>query len=291
MNLYINAFAHYLPEGKVPNAYFKDVNGLDDEWIYSRTGIRNRSKALEGENTNTMAVEAVRRLKERLPFPIEEVDLIVAATYSPYDTVRTAAHTVQRVFDIADAKCLSVSSACSSFINALEIAEGYFAMGKATKAIVLASEHNTKYANETDLQALEHGEQRVGQPSRLFDAEYAVVHSVLQYRVQQFQFQFVDVFPQRFDFAVVVEVSFFDSLASSHEFGNQIEPFPDIQFQPFVGGQGRLFCLFEFLLYQFRFLFHDVVENHLLTVKMRVKSASAHAGGKGDIFHRCFVKT
>ena len=80
MNLYINAFAHYLPEGKVPNAYFKDVNGLDDEWIYSRTGIRNRSKALEGENTNTMAVEAVRRLKERLPFPIEEVDLIVAAT-------------------------------------------------------------------------------------------------------------------------------------------------------------------------------------------------------------------
>ena len=65
MNLYINAFAHYLPEGKVPNAYFKDVNGLDDEWIYSRTGIRNRSKALEGENTNTMAVEAVRRLKER----------------------------------------------------------------------------------------------------------------------------------------------------------------------------------------------------------------------------------
>lgn len=153
MNLYINAFAHYLPEGKVPNAYFKDVNGLDNEWIYSRTGIRNRSKALEGENTNTMAVEAVRRLKERLPFPIEEVDLIVAATYSPYDTVRTAAHTVQRVFDIADAKCLSVSSACSSFINALEIAEGYFAMGKATKAIVLASEHNTKYANETDPQS------------------------------------------------------------------------------------------------------------------------------------------
>ena len=153
MELYINAFAHYLPEGRVPNTYFKDVNGLDDEWIYSRTGICNRSKALDGENTNTMAVEAVRSLQARLPFPIEEVDLVVAATYSPYDTVRTAAHTVQRTFNLPDAQCLSVSSACSSFINALEIAEGYFAMGKATKALVIGSEHNTAYANESDPQS------------------------------------------------------------------------------------------------------------------------------------------
>ena len=59
MELYINAFAHYIPETRVPNSYFKEVNGLDDEWIYSRTGIRNRSKAGKGENTNTMALEAV----------------------------------------------------------------------------------------------------------------------------------------------------------------------------------------------------------------------------------------
>ena len=39
MELYINAFAHYLPDDRVPNSYFKDVNGLDDEWIRTRTGI------------------------------------------------------------------------------------------------------------------------------------------------------------------------------------------------------------------------------------------------------------
>ena len=82
MELYINAFAHYLPENRVPNSYFKEVNGLDDEWIRTRTGISTRSKAGENENTNTMALEAVKRLNEKLPFPIEEVDLIVAATYS-----------------------------------------------------------------------------------------------------------------------------------------------------------------------------------------------------------------
>ena len=47
MELYINKITHYLPENTVPNAYFKEINGLDDEWIYSRTGIKNRSKAVK----------------------------------------------------------------------------------------------------------------------------------------------------------------------------------------------------------------------------------------------------
>lgn len=149
MELYINAFAHYIPETRVPNSYFKEVNGLDDEWIFSRTGIKTRSKAGENENTNTMAIEAVERLKEKLPFAIEEVDLIVAATYSPHDTVVTVAHAIQRKYTMRSAKCLSVSSACSSFMNAIEVAQGYFAMNKATKAIVVASEHNTEYSNES----------------------------------------------------------------------------------------------------------------------------------------------
>ena len=50
MELYINAFAHYIPETRIPNSYFKEVNGLDDEWIFSRTGIKTRSKAGEEEN-------------------------------------------------------------------------------------------------------------------------------------------------------------------------------------------------------------------------------------------------
>ena len=153
MELYINKIAHYLPETVVPNSYFKDINGLDDEWIYSRTGIKNRSKAGVEENTNTMAVKAVEAGVKGLPYAIGEVDLIVAATYSPYDTVATMAHTVQHHFRIENAQCLSVSSACSSLINAMEIAEGYFAAGKARKALVIAADHNSKYANETDPQS------------------------------------------------------------------------------------------------------------------------------------------
>jgi len=147
--MFINTISHYIPEGRVPNAYFKKINGLDDEWIYERTGIRVRSKVTAGENTNTMAVEAVKRAIKDLPFDIREVDLIVGASYSPYDTVATIGHVIQREFGIQDARVVYISAACSSMLNAIEIVEGYFATGKASRALVVASEHNTAYSDET----------------------------------------------------------------------------------------------------------------------------------------------
>jgi 3-oxoacyl-[acyl-carrier-protein] synthase-3 len=147
--MYINHIAHYIPAGRVHNDYFKDVNGLSDSWIFERTGIRTRSKAGKDENTNTMAVEAVRQSINSLPLDIKEVDLIIGASYSPHDTVATIAHEVQREFDINNAQAIYISSACSSLVNALEIAEGYIALGKAKNVLVVASEHNTAYSDES----------------------------------------------------------------------------------------------------------------------------------------------
>lgn len=149
MRMFINTISHYIPQQRIPNEYFKKVNGLDDEWIFERTGIRTRSKAAKGENTNTMAIEAVKNAISSLPFDIKEVDLIVGASYTPYDTVSTIGNAIQSEFGIPDAKVVYVSSACSSMVNALEIVEGYFASGKATRALIVASEHNTVYSDET----------------------------------------------------------------------------------------------------------------------------------------------
>ncbi len=149
MSMFITTVSHYIPDQRVPNEHFKNLNGLDDEWIFDRTGIRTRSKAAPGENANTMAVKAVSRALDTLPFDIKDVDLIIGASYSPYDTVATIGHTVQREFAIPEAQVIYISSACSSLVNALEIVEGYFAMGKATRALVIASEHNTLYSDDT----------------------------------------------------------------------------------------------------------------------------------------------
>lgn len=139
----------YVPSERVDNDHFLNVNGLTSEWIVQRTGIRTRSKCAPDENQYTMGLDAIEDALPRLPYAIEEVDLIVGAAYAAYDTVATMAHVAQRRYDINNAKALYVTSACSSFINAVEVVEAYFAAGKATKALVVCSEHNTYYSNES----------------------------------------------------------------------------------------------------------------------------------------------
>ncbi|GHV04603.1 3-oxoacyl-[acyl-carrier-protein] synthase 3 protein 2 [Bacteroidia bacterium] len=151
--MFINATGFYVPVGRVHNDYFLKVNGLTSEWIEQRTGIITRSIAEPDENISTMGLNAIQNALPKLPYDIKEVDLIISASYSPYDTVATAAHVAQREYKIDNAKVFSISSACSSFVNALEIVEGYFAIGKASKALILSADNNSRYQNESDPQA------------------------------------------------------------------------------------------------------------------------------------------
>lgn len=151
--MFIDVCTHYLPEQIVTNDHFHKVNGLPEGWILSRTGMVSRRKALPGENTNTMGIESVKAAVEHLPYPLEDIDLIIGATYTPYDTVATLAHYIQHAFTIRNAKAFSISSACSSFINALEIVQGYFHMNKSDRALIVSSEHNSAYNDETDEQS------------------------------------------------------------------------------------------------------------------------------------------
>ena len=140
----------YVPSQRISNDYFLDVNGLTSDWIVQRTGINTRSKTNPGEGHDSMGLAAIENALLSLPYDVKEVDLIVSAAYSAYDTVATLAHVAQRRFDIDGAKAVYASAACSSFINGMEIIEGYFASGKATKALLICSEHNTYYSNESD---------------------------------------------------------------------------------------------------------------------------------------------
>lgn len=148
--MYINSTGFYIPEGRVYNDHFLEVNGLTSDWILQRTGIKSRSIAEKGEGHNSMGLNAVEDALKTLPYDIKDIDLIVSASYSPYDTVATLAHIIQQKYKIENAKAVYVSAACSSFVNGLEIIEGYFAMGKASKALIICSEHNTYYSNESD---------------------------------------------------------------------------------------------------------------------------------------------
>ncbi len=146
--MYIHAVSHYLPQEVVGNEHFSQLNGLSSDWIIERTGIEERRKAAPGENTNTMTLDAIRRLQAKVD--LSTVDLIVGATYTPYDTIVSLAHEAQHYLGIADIPVVSISTACSSLLNAIEVVEGYFALNKASRALVIVAEHNTVYNNEQD---------------------------------------------------------------------------------------------------------------------------------------------
>lgn len=148
--MYINGIAHYLPTTKLPNDHFLQTCGVSNEWIEERTGIKERRIASAEENAHTMASKAVDQLLANLNENNPNFDLIIGATYTPYDSVVTLAHSIQNKLNIYGVPTLTLSTACSSLLNAIEVAEGYFASGKCKRAIVVASEHNTAYFDDKD---------------------------------------------------------------------------------------------------------------------------------------------
>ena len=148
--MYLRSIGHYIPSDIVPNSYFTESFGLSHEWLLDRTGIVERRKAQPDENTHTLAICAVQDLLDKHSINPQEIELIVAATYTPYDLIVTLGHAIQHHWNIDGIPVVTISSACSSLLNAIEIAEGYFAMGKASTALVVAAEHNTAYYNPTD---------------------------------------------------------------------------------------------------------------------------------------------
>ena len=151
--MYINSTGYYIPERRVGNDYFAQKNNLPEEWFLKRTGIVSRARASEKETVNYMSIEAVKNAQINLPYNIEEVDLIVSASYTPSDTIGTTAHVIQREFQIPHAKVFSLSAACSSAINAMEIIKSFFDTGISTKALLVCTERNSSYCNDDDSQS------------------------------------------------------------------------------------------------------------------------------------------
>lgn len=148
--MFIHASSEYIPQRIVDNEYFSALTGRPTQWFEKLTGIRERRRAGEAENANTMAVCAVENLLRAAPGCLDGVDLIIGASYTPWDTIGTIAHVIQRHFSIADARALYLSTACSSFIDALDVVAAYFASGRATRALVVAVEHNSLYSSDSD---------------------------------------------------------------------------------------------------------------------------------------------
>ncbi|PWU07510.1 MAG: 3-oxoacyl-ACP synthase [Verrucomicrobia bacterium] len=140
----------YAPERILSNADLERMVETSDDWITSRTGIKERRIAAADEFTSHMAAKAAQAAMEQAHVAPEEIDMIVVATVSP-DTFfpATACH-VQRILGAKNAVCFDVSAACSGFLYSLEIAQQFISTHTYDTILVIGADKLSALVNWKD---------------------------------------------------------------------------------------------------------------------------------------------
>jgi len=139
-----------LPDKILTNQDLERMVDTSDEWIMSRTGIKQRRIAVEGEFTSTFAVEASRRALDMAGVKAEELDLIILGTVTPDFPFPATACIVQHEIGASNAAAFDLSAACSGFIFGLSIADKYIRTSEAKKVLVIGAEVLSRVVDWTD---------------------------------------------------------------------------------------------------------------------------------------------
>ncbi|MDD2540930.1 MAG: ketoacyl-ACP synthase III [Desulfuromonadaceae bacterium] len=140
VNVRITGTGSALPGKILTNAELEQLIDTTDEWITTRTGIKERRIAADGEYTSTFAAEAARRALAMAGVKPEELDLIILGTVTPDFPFPSTACIVQDQLGATNATAFDLSAACSGFIFGLSIAEKYIRTGAARKVLVIGAE-------------------------------------------------------------------------------------------------------------------------------------------------------
>jgi 3-oxoacyl-[acyl-carrier-protein] synthase-3 len=132
------------------NAELEKLVETSDEWITSRTGIKERRIAAEGENTSDLASKAALAAMENAGITAEEIDLILVATVTPDMFFPSTACFVQTKIGAKNAACFDVSAACSGFLYALEIAQQFITSHTYDTILVIGAEKLSSIVDWTD---------------------------------------------------------------------------------------------------------------------------------------------
>ena len=139
-----------LPERVVTNADLEKIVDTSDEWIHSRTGIRQRHIAADGETTGDLAYEAAKRALEAAGVKASELDLIVLGTTTPDIIFPSTACLVQHRLGANGCAAFDVNAACSGFVYALGIADKFIRSGQSKKVLVIGAETLTRMVDWTE---------------------------------------------------------------------------------------------------------------------------------------------
>src|SRR5215213_4093331 len=146
----ITGWGMAVPERVLTNADLERIVNTSDEWIYTRTGIRERRVVGPGESTSTLSTEAGRRALERAGLAASKVDLIILATCTPDRPFPATACTVQANLGIPRAAAFDLAAACSGFVYGMSVATSMIRSGAAHNVLFIAADVFTHYINWND---------------------------------------------------------------------------------------------------------------------------------------------
>src|SRR3979490_1734588 len=141
---------HSYPEGILTNAELEKMVDTSDDWITSRTGIKQRRKAAAGEYTSQFAVRAARQAIERAQIDPTEIDLILCATVTPDQILPSTGCLIQAELGADKAAAMEVVAACSGFLYGLTLADAMIRCGQSKYSLVIGAEILTRYVDYTD---------------------------------------------------------------------------------------------------------------------------------------------
>lgn len=146
-NIGIISVGHYLPKRKLTNLNLEKMVETSDDWIVSRTGIKERRIASQDELTSVMASKAAKEALTNADMAPDDVDLIIVATTSPNSNFPSVACHVQKAIGNHRAAAFDVGAACSGYLYAMTTAKQYILSGMFKNALVIAAD---KFSNLVD---------------------------------------------------------------------------------------------------------------------------------------------
>jgi 3-oxoacyl-[acyl-carrier-protein] synthase III len=140
----------YVPDQVLTNADLEKMVDTSDEWITSRSGIKERHIARADQATSDMCLEAARRAIKNAHLEPSDIDLIIVTTVTPDQPLPTTACFVQAGLGLPNVPAFDMAAACTGFIYGLSVSEGLILSGSVRRILLISAEMLTKVTNWKD---------------------------------------------------------------------------------------------------------------------------------------------
>ena len=139
-----------LPERVITNADLEKMVSTSDEWITTRTGIKERRQAGPHQTTSSLSIQAARQALEMAGLTAKDLDLIICSTISPDMPLPATAAFIQSGLGAPSCCAFDLAAACSGFLFGMTVAEQFIATGKARHVLVVGAELLSRYVDYSD---------------------------------------------------------------------------------------------------------------------------------------------